>query len=128
MLRLKFESGLFENPYPDVATAEAKTATPDAIALAREAAGKADRPAQERQAAAPARPVEDPAAWRCIGTHARDTPIGGYSDVPKHVVSVLEGMQEAAQGPLRRRLCRRRAADRKPLLVVRRGEARPRRR
>ena len=30
-----------------------------------------------------------------IGTHARDTPIGGYSDMPAHVVSVLEGMQEA---------------------------------
>jgi beta-glucosidase len=33
-----------------------------------------------------------------IGTHAKDTPIGGYSDVPKHVVSVLEGMQEAGKG------------------------------
>ena len=38
VLRLKFESGLFDNPYPDPAAAEAKTATPDAIALAREAA------------------------------------------------------------------------------------------
>ena len=37
-------------------------------------------------------------AWPCIGTHARDTPIGGYSDVPRHVVSVLEGLQDAAQG------------------------------
>src|SRR5947199_49140 len=33
-----------------------------------------------------------------IGTHARDTPIGGYSDVPRHVVSVLEAMQEEARG------------------------------
>jgi beta-glucosidase len=33
-----------------------------------------------------------------IGTHARDTPIGGYSDVPRHVVSVLEGLQEEAHG------------------------------
>src|SRR5207253_7748428 len=33
-----------------------------------------------------------------IGTHARDTPIGGYSDVPKHVVSVLDGVREAASG------------------------------
>ena len=41
MLRMKFEAGLFENPYADAATAEAKTATPDAIALAREAAQKA---------------------------------------------------------------------------------------
>src|SRR3954451_22916964 len=41
MLRLKFEAGLFENPYPDVATADSKTATPDAIALARQAAQRA---------------------------------------------------------------------------------------
>ena len=33
-----------------------------------------------------------------LGTHAKDTPIGGYSDVPKHVVSVLEGLQEAGLG------------------------------
>ena len=33
-----------------------------------------------------------------IGTHAKDTPIGGYSDVPRHVVSVLEGMQSEAKG------------------------------
>jgi beta-glucosidase len=33
-----------------------------------------------------------------IGTHARDTPIGGYSDEPGHVVSVLEGMQNEAKG------------------------------
>ncbi len=33
-----------------------------------------------------------------LGTHARDTPIGGYSDRPRHVVSVLEGLQSAAQG------------------------------
>ncbi len=38
MLRLKFEAGLFENPYADAAAAERKTATPDAVALAREAA------------------------------------------------------------------------------------------
>jgi beta-glucosidase len=33
-----------------------------------------------------------------LGTHANDTPIGGYSDVPRHVVSVLEGIREAGQG------------------------------
>jgi beta-glucosidase len=40
VLRLKFEAGLFENPYPDPATAQSKTATPDAIALARDAADR----------------------------------------------------------------------------------------
>ena len=40
LLTLKFEAGLFDNPYPNPATADAKTATPDAIALAREIADK----------------------------------------------------------------------------------------
>ena len=33
-----------------------------------------------------------------IGTHASDTPIGGYSDIPRHVVSVLEGMKAEGKG------------------------------
>ena len=33
-----------------------------------------------------------------LGTHAKDTPIGGYSDVPGHVVSVLQGIQDASRG------------------------------
>lgn len=97
ILRLKFDAGLFEDPYPDPATAEAKTATPDAIALAREAADKAIVLLKNDKQILPL----DPAHIRrlaVIGTHAKDTPTGGYSDVPKHVVSVLEGMQEAGKG------------------------------
>ena len=96
-LRLKFESGLFENPYPDVATAEQKTATPDAMALAREAAQRAIILLKNDKGMLPL----DASRIRrlaVIGTHARDTPIGGYSDVPRHVVSVLEGLQSAGQG------------------------------
>ena len=97
VLKLKFEAGLFEHPYPDVATAQAKTATPDAIALARQAADKAivllknDRGLLPLDASKIHRMV-------VLGTHANDTPIGGYSDVPGHVVSVLEAMQEAGKG------------------------------
>ena len=97
VLRLKFEAGLFENPYPDPATAEARTASPDAIALAREAAGKAIVLLKNEKQLLPL----DPAKIRrmaVIGTHARDTPIGGYSDVPNYVVSVLDGIREAARG------------------------------
>jgi beta-glucosidase len=97
VLRMKFDAGLFENPYPDPATAEAKTATPDAVALAREAADKAIVLLKNDKQLLPL----DPGKIRrmaVIGTHARDTPIGGYSDVPKHVVSVLEGLQEAGRG------------------------------
>ncbi|HEY7005416.1 MAG TPA: glycoside hydrolase family 3 N-terminal domain-containing protein [Sphingomicrobium sp.] len=97
VLRLKFEAGLFENPYPDPATADAKTATPDAIALAREAADKAIILLKNDNGLLPLKPggIHRLAV---LGAHAKDTPIGGYSDVPKHVVSVLEGLQEAGRG------------------------------
>ena len=97
VLRLKFEAGLFENPYPDPATAQAKTATPDAIALAREAADKAIVLLKNDHGLLPLDPRRIHRI-AVLGTHARDTPIGGYSDVPGHVVSVLEGLQEAGRG------------------------------
>lgn len=97
VLTLKFEAGLFENPYPDPATAQSKTATPDAIALAREVADKAVILLKNDGGLLPldSRSIHRLAV---LGTHARDTPIGGYSDVPGHVVSVLEGLQEAGHG------------------------------
>jgi beta-glucosidase len=97
ILRMKFQAGLFENPYVDAATADAKTATPDAVALAREAARKAMVLLKNDKGVLPldAARIKRMAV---IGTHARDTPIGGYSDEPRHVVSVLEGMQNEARG------------------------------
>ena len=97
VLELKFDAGLFENPYPDPATAEAKTATPDAIALAREAADKTIVLLKNEQQLLPLN-ASKIHRMAVIGTHARDTPIGGYSDVPKHVVSVLDGIKETAGG------------------------------
>jgi len=97
MLRLKFEAGLFENSYVDAAKAEARTATPDAVALAREAAQRAVVLLKNDKGLLPL----DASKIRrlaVLGTHARDTPIGGYSDQPRHVVSVLEGLKNAAQG------------------------------
>jgi beta-glucosidase len=97
ILALKFEAGLFENPYVDAAAAEAKTATPDAIALAREAARKAMVLLKNDKGVLPLN--EDRIKRLAVlGTHARDTPIGGYSDEPRHVVSVLEGIRNAARG------------------------------
>jgi beta-glucosidase len=97
VLKLKFEAGLFENPYPDPATAQAKTATPDAIALARYAAAKAMILLKNDHGLLP---LDSSRIHRIavLGTHAKDTPIGGYSDVPGHVISVLEGMQDASRG------------------------------
>ncbi len=97
ILTMKFQMGLFENPYADARTAEAKTAAPDAIALAREAAVRSMVLLKNRNNILPLDPARV-GRMLVVGTHARDTPIGGYSDVPRHVVSVLEGMQQAAQG------------------------------
>jgi beta-glucosidase len=97
ILTMKFQAGLFENPYVDAAGADAKTATPDAIALAREAARKAMVLLKNDKGILPL----DAAKLKrvaVLGTHARDTPIGGYSEVPRHVVSVLEGIQKEGQG------------------------------
>lgn len=97
ILTMKFQAGLFENPYVDEAAAAGKTNTPDAIALAREAAQKSIVLLKNDKKILPLDATRlDRVA--VIGTHARDTPIGGYSDVPAHVVSVLEGMQEAGKG------------------------------
>jgi beta-glucosidase len=97
VLRMKFEAGLFENPYPDPATAQAKTATPEAIALARKAADEAVVLLKNDGGVLPL-DASKIRRMAVLGTHARDTPIGGYSDVPGHVVSVLEGLQEAGKG------------------------------
>jgi beta-glucosidase len=97
VLRIKFESGLFENLYVDAANAEAKTATPDAIALSREAAQKSVVLLKNDKGILPLNPANI-RRLTVVGTHARNTPIGGYSDEPRHVVSVLEGLQTAAKG------------------------------
>ncbi|MDQ8758098.1 glycoside hydrolase family 3 N-terminal domain-containing protein [Sphingosinicella sp. LHD-64] len=97
ILRMKFEAGLFENPYVDAAAADGLTATPDAVALARAAAARSIVLLRNENNLLPL----DASRIRrmaVIGTHARDTPIGGYSDIPRHIVSVLEGMQAESRG------------------------------
>lgn len=96
ILKLKFEAGLFENPYADVARADALTATPEAIALAREAARRSAVLLKNDKGLLPLQPRKV-GKMLLVGTHAKDTPIGGYSDVPRHVVSVYEGLQKEAQ-------------------------------
>ncbi|MFN3536735.1 MAG: glycoside hydrolase family 3 N-terminal domain-containing protein [Brevundimonas sp.] len=98
ILTMKFEAGLFENPYADPETADALTATPDAIALARQVAGRAITLLKNDNQTLPLR-AQGLGRLAVLGTHAVDTPIGGYSDIPRHVVSVLEGLEaEAEQG------------------------------
>jgi len=96
ILKLKFEAGLFEHPYADAARAEARTATPDAVALALEAARRSAVLLKNERDLLPLR-ADKVGRLLLLGTHAKDTPIGGYSDVPRHVVSVYEGLQKEAK-------------------------------
>jgi beta-glucosidase len=97
LLTMKFLSGVFESPYVDAAAAESKEATPDAIALARETAQRAMVLLKNDKGVLPLR-ADRIRKLAVLGTHARDTPIGGYSEVPRHVVSVLEGLQAEGRG------------------------------
>lgn len=96
ILRWKFDAGLFENPYADAAQADARTATPEAIALARKAAQRTAVLLKNDKGLLPLAPKKV-GKLLLVGTHAKDTPIGGYSDKPRHVVSVYEALQKEAQ-------------------------------
>jgi beta-glucosidase len=96
ILRLKFEAGMFENPYADAAQADARTAAPDAVALARLAATKSAVLLKNDKGLLPLQPKKI-GKLLLLGTHAKDTPIGGYSDEPRHVVSIFEALQEESK-------------------------------
>jgi beta-glucosidase len=98
VLTMKFAAGLFENPYVDVAKADARTGTPAGRALAREAAGRTMVLLRNERDTLPLDPARV-GRLAVIGVSAVDTPIGGYSDVPRQVVSVLDALRaEAADG------------------------------
>jgi beta-glucosidase len=96
ILAMKFQAGLFERPYVDAKAAARLTATPDAIALARAAANKAMVLLKNDKGLLPLDAAKV-GKLLVVGISATDTPIGGYSDVPSHVVSVMEALQDEAK-------------------------------
>ena len=92
VLRVKFLAGLFENPYADAAYARKITNNAEARALATEAARKVvvllknDGTLPLKMASLKTLAV--------IGPNAATEQIGGYSDVPAHVVTMLEGIEK----------------------------------
>jgi beta-glucosidase len=96
VLTLKFQAGLFEQPYVDAKAADGLTAAPDAVALARLAATRTPVLLKNDKGVLPL-DGKKVGKLLLIGTHAKDTPIGGYSDHPRHIVSIHDGLQAEAK-------------------------------
>ena len=91
MLRLKLMAGLFENPYADAAYAEKITNNAEARALAVEAARKTTV-LLKNDGTLPLH-IDGLKTLAVIGPNAAVVQLGGYSNVPAHSVSLLEGIK-----------------------------------
>ncbi|WP_129776590.1 glycoside hydrolase family 3 N-terminal domain-containing protein [Peristeroidobacter soli] len=91
MLRLKFLAGLFEQPYADARYAEKITGNAEARALALEAARKTVV-LLKNDGVLPLR-ADGLKTLAVIGPNAARVELGGYSNVPKHVVTLLDGIK-----------------------------------
>jgi beta-glucosidase len=97
ILRAKFMLGLFDNPYVDVAKAEAISKLESSGKLAKEAAEKAIVLLQNKDNILPLNLTKfNGSAIKniaVIGPNAARQQLGGYSDSPKYVVTLLEGIK-----------------------------------
>ncbi len=91
MLTMKFEAGLFENPYADAGYAEQITDNAEARALALEAARKSIILLKNDGVLPLDKSQLDQIA--VIGPNADAIRLGGYSDVPNRVVTMLDGIR-----------------------------------
>jgi beta-glucosidase len=91
MLRLKFLAGLFEEPYADAKRAVAITDNAEARALALEAARKSVV-LLKNDGVLPLR-ADRLETLAVIGPNAARIDLGGYSNVPNHAVTVLDGIR-----------------------------------
>lgn len=93
VLRAKFLAGLFENTYVDPAHAEQVTNTPEHQALALKAARESIILLKNENSLLPiARAKYKRIA--VIGPNAAEVHLGGYSNVPGHGTSVLQGIKD----------------------------------
>lgn len=97
ILTLKFELGLFENPYVDVAQTPKIINTPEHKVLALKAAEEAIILLRNQENLLPLdeKRIKNLAV---IGPNAADIHLGGYSAEPFHGISVLDGMKNYAEG------------------------------
>lgn len=93
MLEWKFKLGLFGDPYVDPETAEAVVGCPAHRDLALEAARKTITLLKNEDQTAPLDPTRIKTI-AVIGPNANRPLLGGYSGVPKHCSTVLEGIRD----------------------------------
>src|SRR5262245_47493925 len=91
LLRDKFELGLFEDPYVDPDRADQISGSAESRPLALEAARQAIVLLQNRGGLLPLS-ADRVRRVAVIGPHAAEVMLGGYSGVPCHSVSILEGI------------------------------------
>ncbi len=94
VLRLKFLAGLFEHPYADADEAERVTNTPDAQALALDAA-RQSLVLLKNDGALPFDRTRV-RTLAVIGPNAADLHLGGYSEDPGRGVPILQGIKDKA--------------------------------
>jgi beta-glucosidase len=94
VLRLKFLAGLFEHPYTDADQADAVPNTPDAQALALEAARESLILLKNENVLPLDRSRIKTLA--VVGPNAADLHLGGYSEDPGRGVPVLQGIKDKA--------------------------------
>ena len=94
-LMLKFQAGLFEHPYQDVAAADALTGNAEADALALEAARRAVVLLKNDGTLPLSKNIKTLAV---IGPNAASMHLGGYSSVPRHTINVLDGIRAKLGG------------------------------
>jgi beta-glucosidase len=92
MLFWKFEMGLFDDPYVDPEEADRVVGSEPHIKLARTAAQESITLLKNENGLAPL-DLSKIKTIAVIGPNANRTLLGGYSGVPKHEVTVLEGIQ-----------------------------------
>jgi beta-glucosidase len=92
MLLWKFKLGLFDDPYVDPAVAERIVGCEDHAKLARQSACEVITLLKNEDGLAPL-DLNKYRTIAVIGPNANRTLLGGYSGVPKHEVTVLEGIK-----------------------------------
>lgn len=93
ILRAKFKSGLFDDPYVNAAAAETLNNCEAHRTLARRAAQEAMVLLRNEKHTLPLK--KNLRSIAVIGPNADETPLGGYSGFGMEVVSILRGIQNA---------------------------------